>query len=220
MNTRSLAVLGCAFVLGTAGTALAQHDHSGHDHAGHDHSTHAKDDAAAAAAAESGFSEEEMAAWMATMMPGEQHKKLEFFVGDWTFVNHSNMGGVETTEEGTTHCSLMMGGRYLHTMHKGQSMGMPFEGAGITGYDNVAGEWFNVWFDNFGTGVLVSRGQEDENGDVIVTGEMLDPMTNESVGYRMVTKVTGEDTHTFELHMDSPEGEQRVMEVLYTRVKS
>ncbi|GJM44463.1 MAG: hypothetical protein DHS20C21_13050 [Gemmatimonadota bacterium] len=215
MKTHLMAAIGFAVVLGVAGAASAQHE--GHNHADHAGKPHPKaaDKAKDAAPA---FSEEDMAKWMKTMSPGKAHKALEFFAGDWTFVNKSFMSGTETDEEGTTHAAMMMGGRYLHSSHKSQSMGMPFEGAGITGYDNMAGEYFNLWLDNFGTGVIVSRGSADEKGNITTKGTMPDPMSGDMIGFRMVTMVTGPNSYTFEMYMDSPEGEQRVMEIKYARV--
>jgi Protein of unknown function (DUF1579) len=98
-------------------------------------------------------------------------------------------------------------------------MGMPFEGASITGYDNVEKRFFNVWFDNMGTGMMTSYGTGDAKGNMSVEGTMTDPMRGE-VHHRMVTTITGPDTYRFEMFMVQPEGDERVMEILYTRVKS
>ncbi len=33
-------------------------------------------------------------------------------------------------------------------------MGMPFEGMGIDGYDNLAKQYVSTWVDNMGTGIM------------------------------------------------------------------
>ena len=197
MRARFSALLAASMVLGLAGSAA----------------THAQ--TAGSTADYDAMMEE----WQKYMMPGEPHQELSYYVGDWTFVNHMDMAGQTTTSEGSAHVEMMMGGRYLHAMHRSEMMGMPFEGAGITGYDNFTQEYFNVWFDSMGTGVMVSRGKKDADGNLTVRGTMPDPMQGE-VSYRMVSTITGKDTYTYEMFASSPDGETRVMEILYTRVKS
>jgi len=153
-----------------------------------------------------------------TMMPGAPHRELEFYAGDWNLVTHADMGGEQVTTEGTAHSEMMLGGRFVHAVHHGEMWGMPFEGVGITGYDNVKKQYFNVWFDSMGTGVLVSYGNKNADGALELTGTYDDPMMG-TVDYRMVTTVTGEDSYTFDMYMKTPEGEQRAMDILYTRAK-
>ncbi len=50
---------------------------------------------------------------------------------------------------GTTTNSLIFGGRFLKQEVRGTVEGHPpFEGIGITGYDNIRKEYQSVWFDN------------------------------------------------------------------------
>jgi hypothetical protein len=35
-------------------------------------------------------------------------------------------------------------------------MGMPFEGLGYTGYDNVKKQYFGTWIDSMSTGIMTS----------------------------------------------------------------
>ncbi|MBZ0267193.1 DUF1579 domain-containing protein [bacterium] len=176
--------------------------------------------ATGAAAQEGGAAyDEAMQEWMKYMMPGEPHEALQYYAGDWTFVNTMDMEGQQMTSEGTAHVEMMLGGRYLHAVNSSTMMGMPFEGVGITGYDNVDQEYFNVWFDNMGTGVMVSWGKADADGNIVVNGEMTDPMKGK-IHFRMISRITGPDTYTYEMFEVKPEGDHRVMEILYTRVKS
>jgi len=123
------------------------------------------------------------------------------------------------TTEGTAHAEMMLGGRFLHQVTHGQMMGMPFEGVGVTGYDNVEGKFFNVWFDNMGTGVMLSDGYPEADGSIVFTGSMTDPMRGE-VKHRMIQRKTGPDSFVFEMYWVQPEGNEKVMEITYTRVKS
>jgi hypothetical protein len=71
-----------------------------------------------------------------------------------------------------------------------------------------------------GTGVMVSRGKEEADGRVVLTGTFAAPGGSE-VPYRMITVPTGPDSYTFEMYMaNPPSGEmERVMEAKYTRKK-
>lgn len=173
----------------------------------------------AAAQQEGGSFDEAMQEWMKYMMPGDPHKDLEFYAGHWKFVNHVTMEGQDMTTEGTAHAEMMLGGRYLHQVTDGEMMGMPFQGVGVTGYDNVEKRYFNVWFDNMGTGLMVSDGQKKADGSIVFNGSMTDPMRGE-VKHRMIQRKTGPDSFVFEMYMVQPEGDERVMEITYTRVKS
>src|SRR4030095_7138272 len=84
----------------------------------------------------------EMEAWMKAATPGEHHKNLNFFVGDWKTQNTMWMDGSETKTEGTAHIEWAMDGRYVISKHSGNFMGMPFQGMGIDGYDNVTSKYF------------------------------------------------------------------------------
>jgi hypothetical protein len=162
-----------------------------------------------------------MEEWQKYMNPGEAHQKMEYFVGDWKLVNTSWMMGPDQpmVSEGTMKAEMILGGRYLRSRTEGEMMGMPFEGISISGYDNVTKEWFNLWLDNMGTGVMISRGGYDENGDMVVTGIWPDPMMGE-IPYRMVSRITGPDTYVFDMYTGAGDDERHDMQVKYTRVKS
>jgi hypothetical protein len=163
-----------------------------------------------------------MEAWTKAATPGEQHKHLAYFVGDWTANISMYMEGHETKSTGTVHYDAIMSGRYLVSKHKGDFNGMPFEGMGIDGYDNVNQEYFGMWFDNMGTGYLLSKGKVSADGKTMTyTGSSKDPMTGKAVDHRMVTTIMGPDMSKFEMYM-TPAGdkENKMMEIVYTRVKS
>ncbi len=164
----------------------------------------------------------QMEAWMKAMSPGDQHKHFSYFVGDWNADNTMWMEGQESKSKGTVHYEMAMGGRYLVSKHKGDFNGMPFEGMSIDGYDNVNQEYFGIWLDNMGTGYMESKGKPSGDGKVMTyTGSTKDPMTGKMVEHRMVSTITGPDTSKFEMWMTEPgKKEAKMMEIVYTRVKS
>jgi len=124
-----------------------------------------------------------------------------------------------STSEATTVTEAMLGGRYFKSTHTGTMMDMPFEGYEISGYDNVKKEFFNVWMDNMGTGIMVSTGTYDEATQTLTfTGQMTEPMGTE-MSVREVVKATDNDHSTFEMYVDMGGKEMKNMEINYTRVK-
>ncbi|HEY6435953.1 MAG TPA: DUF1579 domain-containing protein [Ignavibacteriaceae bacterium] len=162
-----------------------------------------------------------MKAWQESMTPGPMHEMLASRVGTWKAEVKMWMDPSQppTTSEATTVCEAMLGGRYFKSTHTGMMMGMPFEGFEISGYDNVKKEFFNVWMDNMGTGIMVSTGTYDEATKTLTfTGKMTEPMGKE-MSVREVVKATDNDHSTFEMYMDMGGKEIKNMEINYTRVK-
>ena len=71
--------------------------------------------------------------------PGPEHKKLEPFVGEWTFTlklwTNPNDSPAEAT--GTVERKWIMGGRFVQETVKGTCGDKSFEGMGLLGYDNA-----------------------------------------------------------------------------------
>ncbi len=171
--------------------------------------------------------EKEMAAmqeWMKLSAPSEHHKKLEPLVGKWNTATKIWMGGPGTPpmeSSGTSESKWIHGGRYVLEEHKGQHMGMPHEGTGITGYDNFRNLYTSVWSDNMSTALLTMKGAADPSGKIFTFyGEMDEPglkIAGRTVKY--VTRIIDNDKHTFEI-IDLHAGDNyKVIEISYTRVK-
>lgn len=171
-----------------------------------------------------GFDQEAMMKeWMVKYaLPAEEHDYLSYFEGDWKVESTMYMGPTPEVSEGTSHMELAMGGRYLHASHSSEMNGMPFEGHGITGYDRVSGEFFNIWLDNMGTGFMEGRGHALKTGKGHeVSGTMKDPLMGGDTSFRMVTTVVDDDRFKFDMYMTPPgQEESKAMEITYTRQKS
>lgn len=162
-----------------------------------------------------------MAKWMA---PHEQHKNLEKMAGKWDASIKMWMDPAQppTESKGVSVNTMILGGRYLEQQVTSEMMGMPYEGRGLTGYDNFRGIYFGTWIDNMGTGMMYSTGTSDSTGSTYtMTGKEDDPMTGEKdKPFREVMKWADANTMTFEMYSTIPgKGEVRVMEITYTRAK-
>lgn len=163
----------------------------------------------------------EMEAMMKAMSPGEPHKHIARMAGDWTFTNKMWMDPSQPPAEssGTMHGEMVMGGRYVQTDWKGSFMGMPFEGRGTYGYDNLSKKYVSTWIDNMGTGIIYATGTCDESGMRCEDrGDMMDPMTGKQSYMRSVVTWTGDKSFKMESYGPTPDGkEAKMMEITVTR---
>jgi len=106
-----------------------------------------------------------MEKWKEFSTPNENHKVLDTLVGDWDYTIKWWMSPDAKPEEskGTSGIEWIMGGRFIEQTVEGTSMGQPFEGMGIMGYDNEKKQYQSVWIDNMGTGVMTGSGSYDPN---------------------------------------------------------
>src|SRR5688500_6317524 len=172
---------------------------------------------------------EMMKKWQASAMPGENHKHLEHFVGSWDCTMKMWMGGPETkptVSKGTAETKWILGKRYIQESIKaelkmpgpdGKEMALPFEGLGVTGYDNFKKVYVGTWADDMGTQLLTMRGSYDAGKKTLrMYGEMDEPaMDVYGRMFKAVTRVVDKDTHVFEMY-DLHVGENfKVMEITY-----
>jgi hypothetical protein len=153
--------------------------------------------------------------------PGAEHKKLDAFAGTWTTKATFWMvpGADPMTMTGSSESKWTMGGRYLEETFKGDFMGMPFEGHGVTGYDNVKKQYWGSWIDNMSTGMMTSTGSGDGT-TFTFTGTMADPMTAKDSTINQKVTVTDADHHTMEMWAPGPDGKMyKSMEIVYSRKK-
>jgi hypothetical protein len=163
----------------------------------------------------------DMEAWAKAATPGEFHAFLAKKAGSWKIAGKMWMqpGAEPMTSESTAEAKMILGGRFLYETMKGQSMGRPFEGLGITGYDNAAKMVTSVWYDSMGTVTNILKGSWDEPGAPLeLHGEMFDPMSGLTMKVRTVTTFISHDENVFE-YFATAEGmpEMKAMELRYTR---
>jgi hypothetical protein len=158
-----------------------------------------------------------MQAWMAYMTPGDAHQSLAKHAGEWTHTVTWWMepGAPSQESTATSKSEMIMGGRYLSESFTGNMMGMPFEGHGLTGYDNARKKFFSVWIDNMGTGLMTGWGDYDEaTKSLTITGEFVDPVTGEDKPYRQVMKAVSDDHMIMEMYVPATDGtEYKSMEI-------
>ena len=166
--------------------------------------------------------EAKMAEMMKMAAPGEGQKVLDAFVGSWTHTMKMWMAPDSKPEQatGTTVSQWVMGGRLVRQDARGTMSGQPFEGLGLTGYDNMKKEYNGIWIDNMTTGIMQSSMQYDAATKTFAeNGTFACPMTGEKdKWYRSVTKITDKDHYSMEMYFKDDKGKEfKSMEILYTR---
>ena len=165
-----------------------------------------------------------MEAWEKAATPGEAHRLLEPIVGTWdTTIKFWHMPGTPAQEStGISEHRWILGNRYVEQRFKGTAMGMPFEGVGYTGYDNIRKQYFGTWIDSMSTGMMSTTGKAEQGGKVwSFKGTMDDPATGKAVKIEEKMTILSNDKHVFEMWTPAPKGGKmfKSMEIVYTRKK-
>jgi hypothetical protein len=163
----------------------------------------------------------EMAAMMAANQPGEHHQHMAFMEGSWDVDAKFWMPGAPEPMEAkaTAVYTSILGGRYLQQSYTSEFMGMPFEGLGTTGYDNMGKQYVATWTDNMNTAIMSETGQCDGTGKKTDWhGEIPDPASGKMIPTHSEQIVEGNDKFTYTSYTVGPDGtESPMMELVYTR---
>jgi hypothetical protein len=162
---------------------------------------------------------------MQAISPNENHKKLEMFLGTWDVASSFWVDGPDkppTSDRGGAKITWALGGRFLRQEFKGTFMGMPMEGLGFNGYDNLRKAYTMFWIDNTSTAMSTGTGQFDATGTVLtMTGKMDDAMTDrKDVDVKHVLRKTEPDRFVYEIYEVPAKGPEVKMGVIvYQKAK-
>lgn len=162
-------------------------------------------------------------AWMEYATPGEMQKMMAKSDGIWIGENTMWMenGGKPMKSKSEATNKMIYDGRYQISNHKGNFMGMPFQGMSIVGYDNSKKKFISTWIDNMGTGIMHGEGDWNPSTKSIeFKGKMTDPTRpGKECNFREVFTYVDDNTHKMEMYgPDSKTGkEYKTMEIIYKR---
>ena len=166
--------------------------------------------------------QEMMDAWMKANQLGPQHEMLAEKAGTWTvtmkhWMDPNQPNQPPQVSQATSTSKSIMDGRYVLDHFEGTTMGMPFSGMGLTGYDNINQKFKTVWIDNFSTGMFFMEGEGNDQGGMTLYGKMKDPMGDMQHMKAVSTKL-GPDQERFEMFKKQPDGSWwKEMEMDYKR---
>ena len=163
---------------------------------------------------------EEQKAYMEYMTPGPTQQMMAKSAGNWTGTVTMWMPDNPTPSTSTleTTNSMILGGRYLQAVHKGTMMGQPFEGIGVTGYDNSKKVFVSSWVDNMGTGMIYMEGTWDAaTHSMKLSGKNTDPVTGKDVPIREEMKFVDDNHQELVMYFTEKGKEFKGMEIKYVR---
>ncbi len=161
--------------------------------------------------------EEMMQAWMEAAAPGPQHEALAQLAGNWTSTTTSYEGPEPAVvSTGNTVKTMILGGRYLMEDTQGESMGMPFHGVGLTGYNNTTGQYEWVWYDNMSTAILFGTGGMEGN-TLTCHLDYADPISKKQMKAKLTVTIESPDRHVFSWYNLADGKEVKAMGVEYVR---
>lgn len=157
--------------------------------------------------------------------PGDMHKMLASWNGTWN--GETTMweyeGAAPQKSTGTAVNSMMYDGRYQSSTHKGNMMGMPFEGMSITGYDNATKKFVSTWIDTWSTGIMTMTGDWDASAKTLTMSGTFPDICRpgKMCSMKEVFKVIDDNTQKLEMYgPDSKTGKEfKMMEINMTRKK-
>lgn len=152
--------------------------------------------------------------------PGAEHERFKARVGKWKAECKTWMGTEEpSVSSGSSTFELFFEGRYLHQTYAGEWDGIPFEGRGVSGYDNIKKKYFGAWIDSMSTALTVLEGDYDPaTKTTTMSGPGLMP-DGSPYTMRTVDREVNPNTFVFEMYMPGPDGKEvKNMEITYTRM--
>lgn len=165
-----------------------------------------------------------MKIWQEAATPGKSHTNLKPLVGKWktkvTWWMDPDSAPEVTSGKATR--TWVLGSRFVEENYTGKSMGQPFSGRGLYGYDNVGKRYVSTWTDTMTTGIMKSTGSYNMSANTLSwNGQYQDPITGQLRNTRSTTRIIDNNKHIFEMYDTDPEGrEYRALEIIYTRTNS
>ncbi len=100
--------------------------------------------------------------------PAEGHKILKKDVGTWDAEVKMWMGPGEPMVSKAVEVNRMLGEFWIVSEFKGDFGGMPFEGRGMTGYDEQTDTYIGVWIDSLTPTTMHTSGKWDAEKNTFV----------------------------------------------------
>lgn len=160
-------------------------------------------------------------AWEKHMTPSKTHEIMAKDNGIWEeeIIMWSSRKSEPVKATFRVENKMILGGRYQEATHKGDMMGMPFEGKSTLAYDNTAQEYISTWVDNMGTGIMVMKGQfNSDTKSINFEGKTIDPLTRKEKKVKEIFTYIDENTQKMEMFDTDYDGKEfKSMEAILKR---
>ncbi len=151
--------------------------------------------------------------------PGTEHKRLDAFVGRWTFQGRwMGVDGKTVSLEGTSENRWVMGGRFLMCEASAEVSGEKVETLTVLGFDQRQQRYFALALDSIASYYIPSSGTyEASTRSFVLSGKERDEITGVANSYRLVLRVEGPDRYAVEVFLDAHTGPLRVVSFAFVR---
>ncbi len=168
--------------------------------------------------------QEMMQKWQELATPTAAHELLQPMVGNWKTTTSMWMAGPDgppMISEGESVKTMALGGRWLQEDYSGTMMGQPFNGRGMTGYDNYKNMYINTWQDDMSTALTYATGMRHAETGVFtfhgLTDEPMLDVQDRAIKYTYV--IESNDKHVFTMYDLHAGDDFKVFEIVYERAK-
>ena len=159
-----------------------------------------------------------MAEMMKYAMPGPQHAAIKNQEGTWNATVTSWVDGPQPiTSTGTETSTMILGGRFLETKFTGTYMGQPYEGWGLTGFDNKASRVLTLWADNMSTNWMSLTGTMSDDGKTMTCSGSMDGPSGKPMDIRAETKFDSDTQMTYTMFGKMNGTDTKMMQIVYTK---
>ena len=163
----------------------------------------------------------DMEACMKMGLPGDEHQRLDQFVGTWKCRSRFWMepGQDAMESEGVMINEWVLGGRFLKQDYSAMWMGQPFSGIGFWGFNNITGTYIGLWMDTMCTHFCPDEGSYDAASNTwTMLGEWDCPSGGGKMKKRSTIEVKSPTQHTMKMYMPGPDGKEFLcMELNYSK---
>jgi hypothetical protein len=146
--------------------------------------------------------------------PGPEHEKFKEVTGAWDA--KCEMGDKEF--KGSATFSVGLGGLWHFQAFTADFGGGKFEGKGASTYDPASKKYINIWIDSMSTTPMVSEGNYDKQGRLILKGKK--SHDGKQIEVTMTTEFKDKNTMIFTMVAPGPDGKEGEMKITYTRKKN
>jgi hypothetical protein len=153
--------------------------------------------------------------------PGPEHAILKEDVGTWDASIEMVAPGAPATppSKGVEVNAIGCNGLCLITDFKGQVMGGPFEGHGVTTWDPAKKVYVGGWSDSMTAGLATTEGTWDAASKTLTTTMLTPDGSGGTVKMRSTVEYAA-GKRVFSIYMPGPDGkEMPTMRITYTRRK-
>ncbi len=158
-----------------------------------------------------------MASAQEPQRPGPEHAHLKAMEGTWDTV--MEMGGQKS--KGTANYKSVCGGMWLASDFESELAGVPYQGHGMDGYDQLKKKFIGYWFDSMTSAPMMFEGNFDADHKLLtMTGTSPGP-DGKPQNFRTTTEMNGADQMTFKMFLASTSNgkEELAFTIEYTRRK-